>query len=147
MTEDSSKIDVKITVQRTIYKRVKYVKDCDCEESPKFLTAPKPEGIIPKSLYTNAFWCLLLVLKFFFQIPLNRQIRIIDMYHYEPNASTIIGGFKKLLPLMIPLYEKLKAEILKIIIGMVMRQDGWFLRKKRIKRPIYGGYGRLCPKE
>lgn len=113
MTEDSSKIDVKITVQRTIYKRVKYVKDCDCCESPNILTAPKPEGIIPKSLYTNTFWCLLLVLKYFFQIPLNRQIGIIDMYHYEPNASTIIGGFKKLLPLLIPLYEKFKAEILK----------------------------------
>jgi len=113
MTEDSSKIDVKITVQRTIYKRAVYVKDCNCEESPNFLTAPKPEGIIPKSLYTNPFWCLLLVLKYFFQIPVNRQIRIIDMYNYEPNASTIIGGFKKLLPLLLPLYEKLKAEILK----------------------------------
>ncbi len=112
-TEDSVKINVKIIVEKIISKRAVYVKECDCIETPTFLSAPKPEAIIPKSLYTNGFWCLLLVLKYYFQIPLNRQMNIFDMYHYKPNASTIIGGFKKLLPLLIPLYNKLKAEILK----------------------------------
>jgi transposase len=112
-TIDSCKINIKIILEKIIYKRVVYVKDCNCSETSTFLTAPKPAGIIPKSLYTNQFWSLLLVFKYFFQIPINRQMNIFDMYHYKPTASTIIGGFKKLLVLLIPLYDKFKEEILK----------------------------------
>jgi transposase len=113
ITEESSKIDIEITVKRIVYQRITYKKACNCESSPQFLVAPKPEGIIPKSLFTNSFWSMLLINKYFFQIPLNRQIKMIGAYNYKLNPSTIIGGFEKILGLLIPLYEKLKEESLK----------------------------------
>jgi len=115
MHEDSNEIDVQIKVIRKRIRRVKYAKDCDCEASPEIITAEKPANIIYKSLYSTSLWVLLLVFKYCFQIPLYRQT---DKMWIQNGVvfknSTIIGGFKKLHAVLIPLYnamiEKSKTE-------------------------------------
>jgi len=115
MHEDSNEIEVQIKVIRKRIRRVKYAKNCKCEASPEIITAEKPANIIYKSLYATSLWVLLLVFKYCYQIPLFRQTS--KMWNQNGVAfknSTIIGGFKKLHAVLIPLYnamlEKSKTE-------------------------------------
>ena len=117
MYEESSEIDIQIKVVRNQIKRVKYAKDCDCDcdTSPEIVTAEKPANIIYKSLYATSLWVLLLVFKYCYQIPLFRQAsKLWSQNGYVFKNSTIIGGFKKLHAILVPLYnamiEKSKTE-------------------------------------
>jgi transposase len=106
MYEESSEIDIEIKVVRKVYKRAKYAKCCECEGTSEIITAPKPPNIIYKSLYSTSLWVMFLILKYCAQIPLYRQTsKIWSHYGYEFKNSTIIGGFKKLYELFIPLYN------------------------------------------
>lgn len=107
ITEDSIEIDCKVIVTKTIHKRKKAVKTCDCKDVPTFVTASKPPQVIPKSMFSNSFWANTLVNKYYLQIPLNRQNELWKMSGLDVNQSTLIGGFKKLMHLFKPLYERL----------------------------------------
>jgi transposase len=105
MYEESSEIDIQIKVVRNHIKRVKYAKKCKCE-APEIITAEKPPNIIYKSLYSTSLWVLFLMFKYCLQIPLYRQTgKIWNRDGAEFKNSTIIGGFKKLHAVLIPLYE------------------------------------------
>ncbi len=107
LEEESSEIDIVIKVIRKVFKRRVYAKTCNCDETPTMLTAPKPPNIIYKSLYSTSLWVLLLVLKYYAQIPIYRQVNNIwGQYGTYLNNSTITGGFKKLTEILIPLYNK-----------------------------------------
>jgi len=106
MYEESNEIDIQIKVVRNRIKRVKYAKDCDCDTSPEIVTAEKPANIIYKSLYSTSLWVLLLVFKYCYQIPLFRQSnKLWSKNGYVFRNSTIIGGFKKLHAVLVPLYN------------------------------------------
>jgi transposase len=108
LVEESYEIDIEIKIIRKKQNRRKYAQNCDCKNVPVILTAPKPSNIIYKSLYSTSLWTLLLVLKYYSQIPLYRQVNNIwGQYGGWFNNSTIIGGFKKLTEVLIPLYNKL----------------------------------------
>jgi transposase len=105
MYEESSEIDIQIKVVRNHIKRVKYAKKCKCE-APELITAEKPPNIIYKSLYSTSLWVLFLMFKYCLQIPLYRQTgKIWNRDGAEFKNSTIIGGFKKLHTVLIPLYN------------------------------------------
>jgi len=114
LTEDSVEIDVDIKMVKTIHKRVVYAKITDDDvdsEYPVMLVAKKTESIIHKSLYSTRLWTLLLVMKFFAQIPIHRQINNVwGQYGTYLNPSTITGGFKKLCEYLVPLYTEFIKE-------------------------------------
>ena len=106
MYESSNEIDIKIIIVRNHIKRTKYAKACDCEYMPEIITAEKPANIIYKSLYSTSLWVLLLVLKYCVQIPIYRQTsKIWSQYGAEFRNSTIMGGFRKLYTVLVPLYN------------------------------------------
>jgi len=115
MYEESSEIDIQINVVRKRIMRAKYAKVCDCEEVPEIITAEKPPNIIYKSLYSTSLWVLFLMFKYCYQIPIFRQTsKMWNQNGVEFKNSTIIGGFKKLYEVLVPLYnamiEKSKTE-------------------------------------
>ena len=114
LTEDSIEIDIEIKMVKIIHKRVVYAKigaDTVEDTSPAMLVAKKTESIINKSLYSTRLWTLLLVMKFFAQIPIHRQINNVwGQYGTYFNPSTITGGFKKLGEYLVPLYEEFTKE-------------------------------------
>lgn len=105
----SSEIDIKNLIARMIHRRSSYAKTCTCDNTPTIITAPKPPQVIPKSMLSNAFWAYLLIQKYFFQIPLYRQLTQLTMQGFTLLAGTVMGGFEKLLPLLKPLYNALIA--------------------------------------
>jgi len=106
LTEDSLVIDYEVKVNVKKHRRKKAARTCDCPV-PAIITASKPPQIIPKGKFSTAFLCFIMVQKYFFQIPLNRQILQWAMEGLEVNAGTIIGSFKTILDFITPLYNLL----------------------------------------
>jgi transposase len=55
-------------------------------------------------MFSNAFLAHILVMKFFFQIPLHRMAMIMRMQGLAVNEGALTGMLKKLAPLLLPLY-------------------------------------------
>lgn len=106
LSEDSVEIDYEIKVFCKKHRRLKSAKTCACN-IPAIITAPKTPQIIPKGKFSTAFLVLAVVQKYFFQIPLNRQIQQWAMEGLEVNAGTIIGRFKTIMEFLTPLYSLL----------------------------------------
>lgn len=106
LTEDSMEIDYEVKVIVKKHRRKKAAKTCSCPV-PAIMTATKPPQIIPKGKFSTAFLCLIMVQKYFFQIPLNRQIQQWAMEGLEVNAGTIIGSFRAIMNFITPLYNLL----------------------------------------
>jgi len=85
---------------------LKAAKTCNCAV-PAIITAPKPPQIIPKGKLSTVFLVFTIVQKYFFQIPLNRQIRQWEMEGLNINAGTLIGCFQAINVFLAPLYELL----------------------------------------
>jgi transposase len=108
--ETSNEIEVNIRVKRKVHKRKIYKQKCNCEESKVMIVAEKPQSIIPKSKYSTYSWCMFIILKYYLQIPLNRQLKLYEMGGLDCTVSTIIGGFSKIMEFLEPLYLLLKKE-------------------------------------
>ena len=69
--EVSYEIDYEIRFVRKKHIRKKAFNTCNCP-GPRSVTAPKQPQVIPKGMFSKAFPAHILVMKFFFQIPLRR---------------------------------------------------------------------------
>jgi transposase len=107
-TEESHQVDVEIRYVRVKHVRKRAVRSCTCS-GPKFVTAPKPLQVIPKSMFSHGFLAHVITMKYFFQIPLYRQTLIMGMHSLPVNESTLSGIFHKLHDLFSPLYDQLVA--------------------------------------
>lgn len=106
LTEDSNEYDIEIKLVRVKHRRKRMVRTCDCPE-PKFVTAPKPPQVIPKGKFSHAFLTYMLLMKYYFQVPLHRLLDMLRMRGLPVTESTIIGNFHTLLDLLAPLYKRL----------------------------------------
>lgn len=106
LSEESVEIDYEVKVICKKHRRMKAAKTCDCAV-PSIITAPKPPQIIPKGKFSTAFLVFAIVQKYFFQIPLNRQVQQWAMQGLEVNAGTIFGCFKVIANYLTPLYNLL----------------------------------------
>lgn len=106
LTEDSNEYDIEIKLVRVKHRRKRMVRTCDCSE-PKFVTAPKPPQVIPKGKFSHAFLAYMLLMKYYFQVPLHRLLDMLRMRGLTVTESTIIGNFHTLLDLLTPLYKRL----------------------------------------
>jgi len=104
LTEVSSEIDYEIRFFRKKHIRKKVVRTCDCP-GPRIITAPKPNQAIPKGI--NNFLAHALTTKYLYQIPLHRQVIIMQRQGLAVCEGTLTGLFKALLSLLEPLYRLL----------------------------------------
>ncbi|MFA7468194.1 MAG: IS66 family transposase [Desulfotomaculaceae bacterium] len=110
-TENSTQIDVKIEIYRVEYVRKRVKRTCECTNAGNlFITAPLPPQVIPKCKFSHNLLSLLIVLKYLFAIPLQRMLTILGMQGAALSSGSITGVFKKLLPLLEPLYKSLVVE-------------------------------------
>lgn len=106
LSEDSMEIHYEVRVVLIKHRRSKAAKTCNCP-GPAIITAPKPPQIIPKGKFSLAFLVFMIVQKYFFQIPLNRQIRQWELEGLDINAGTLIGCFQAIHAFLVPLYTLL----------------------------------------
>ncbi len=107
LTEDSNEIDceIKLFMVKTRRKRIKF--NCGCENTKRFITAPRTPKAIPKSKLSHNLLALLIVLKYMFAIPINRVLDLLALQGEILCAGTVTGAFRKCLALFEPLYQTL----------------------------------------
>ncbi len=110
LTENASEIDIEIKICRVVTVRQRAKRTCDCEETPRFVTAPKPPKAIPKGKFSHNFLALFIILKFMFSVPVNRLLELFGMQGETISAGSISGAFQKCLGLFEPLYQALAEE-------------------------------------
>ena len=106
LTEDSHEVDYEVRIVLKKHRRKRAARVCNCP-GKKFVTAPKEPQVIPKSKFSNNFWAYLLTAKYFLQIPLHRLNTMLLMNGLSASEGTLTGGFKLLLPILLPLYNLL----------------------------------------
>jgi len=63
------------------------------------------EKVIPKSKLGVSIWVKLLLEKYAYQQPINRVLEQLAQYGLLLSAGTVTDGFKRLLPLLTPIYD------------------------------------------
>jgi len=103
LNEVSYEIDYETRFVCKKHVRKKAFSTCNCP-GHRSVTAGKPPQVIPRGKFSNAFLAHILVMKFFFQIPLHRMVTIMLMQGLAISEGTLTGIFQKLTPLLEPLY-------------------------------------------
>jgi transposase len=73
------------------------------------VTAAKPPKLIPKSRFGTSLWVHLLLEKFHGQRPIQRTIEQLGLHGLKLAPGTIIGGLKRIEPLLRPIQEAIRS--------------------------------------
>jgi transposase len=107
-TEDSEILEViNVKPYKRVIKRKKYKRYCNCKGLPKIMTAPAIGRPLPKSKIGVSIWASLLLQKYEYQQPLYRALKQWEANGLSLAMGTIIDGFKKLMPLLSPVYDSI----------------------------------------
>jgi transposase len=105
-TEDSEILEViNVSAYKRVIKRNKYKRCCQCKNLPRLITAPLPKKLLPKSKIGVSIWSLLLIQKYEYQCPVYRELKQLEATGISLAMGTVIDGFKKLVPLLSPIYD------------------------------------------
>lgn len=108
ITRDSDTLEIEVKGYIRRVKRKCYVATCECEERAEIVAAPVEPRLIPKGKVGISVWVELLLSKYHYGEPLNRQLSALGDLGFDLSSGTVIGGFKKLVPLFEPLMVALK---------------------------------------
>ena len=108
-TEDSEVIEIEVQAYRRVIHRKRYRPDCHCEKLPGIITASAPARLIPKGLLGVSVWVEILLGKYLYAQPTNRWLQAWASVGLKLSQGTIVGGFKRMAPLFIPVVEALQA--------------------------------------
>jgi len=103
-TDDSEEVDVQVKVVVLRHRRKCYRKTCACP-GPQVLEPPVPSKLIPKSKFTDETWTKFLLDKYLGQVPITRQIELLQHTGLPVAKSTVHGGFDRLYDDLAPLYQ------------------------------------------
>lgn len=125
-TEDSYEIGVRKTYFLRRKRRRKYKKTCSCPNP--IITAPLPPKIIPKGKFDVRFWIKVILDKYLFHLPLQRQVFQMKLSCLDVSKGTLTEGLKKLYEYLLPLYNLFREEARSLLnTGMLMRLAGSYL--------------------
>lgn len=91
---------------RSIFRK-KYKRRCVCKNNPKpqIFSAPITERLLPKNKLGISIWAFLLLKKYEYQQPINRSLEELNGHGLSLATGTVIDGFQKILPYLIPAYD------------------------------------------
>ena len=92
--------------------RKKYKYTCQCNKKSKTITAPGAGKLYPKATLGVSVWAYFLLKKYVYHIPLNRSLNILASNGLSLAGGTITDGFKKLIPLLTPVYDQINLKSL-----------------------------------
>lgn len=106
-TEDSEEVTWDVHLRRRVHKRMRYKPTCHCGSVPGIVTAPAPAKLIPKGMFSTAFWVRLLLEKFLHQRPLYRTRQALALEGLSVSQGTLTGGLRRIGELVQPLYTRI----------------------------------------
>ena len=104
-TEDSEEIGVEVKTHVRKIRRKRYRKTCHCPSTPTIITAPPPRKLLPKAKLGISVWVEVILSKYCSHQPTYRFIRQWEAQGLFLSQATLTDGLKRLLPLLLPLYE------------------------------------------
>ena len=110
-TEDSDVIEIEVQAHIRRYRRHRYQKTCQCPETPGIIAAPEPAKIIRKGKPGVSVWVEILLHKYAFGIPVNRQLQDFRMRGLDLSQGTVTGGLQAIKPLFEPI-EVIKERVI-----------------------------------
>jgi len=105
-TEASPLTEIDVSILRTIFQRLIYVSQCDCE-GKKIRVAEPPTKLIPRTEIGNSLWVWILVQKFLHGMPQNRVLKQLSLWGLSLPAGTVTGGCRVINDLLEPLFDVL----------------------------------------
>ena len=109
LDEESELIEVKVAAHIRRYHRPAYQPhlNCHCKTTPKVITAPPPDKLIPKGSYDSSFWLEIILGKYYYAQPTHRYLQDLKDQGLPVSPGTVAGGLKKIAPLFTPIMEAL----------------------------------------
>lgn len=111
-TEDSDVVEVEVQAHIRRYRRHRYQKSCQCPETPGIITAPEPAKLIRKGKLGVSVWSEILLHKYAFGIPVNRQLQDWRLRGLALSQGTVTGGLKTIKPLFAPVVELIREKVI-----------------------------------
>jgi transposase len=110
-TSEQIEWQVRLFRRRTLRPKYRRPSGCRCQpQRPDSVSAPLAPTLIPKGILANSFLTEVLVLKFLYQVPLERIRAMARSAGLELSAGTLCGALEKLTPLFAPLYEAIQTQ-------------------------------------
>ena len=118
---DVIEVEVKAHVRR--YHRRHYQKTCQCPETPNITVAPPPPRLINKGKLGISVWVELLLNKYAYGIPINRQLESYKTQGLQLSPATISFGQEAITPFFEPVAEAIRE--------FVAKSDQWHADETR----------------
>lgn len=126
--EISYEVTVEILYRLIKHIRRKYRKTCPCPHP--IVTAPGPLKLFEKGLYSMDFWIQVLVDKYAYGLPLERQIKKMNTHGLQIASGALADGLLRIAPMLQALYELMIQRIAfeKLVHGDETRWYNWACR-------------------
>lgn len=98
-------IEVEVKPHKRRYHRKRYRKTCNCPTTSTIITAPSPARLVNKGTLGLSVWVDIIINKYAFSIPVNRQLQSYKQHGLDLAAGTVASGLQTLPALMEPVVE------------------------------------------
>jgi len=126
--EISYEVTVEILYRLIKHMRKKYRKTCQCPHP--IVTASGPLKLFEKGLYSMDFWIQVLIDKYAYGLPLERQLGKMNAHGLQVASGALADGLLRMAPMLQPLYELMIQKIAfeKLVHGDETRWYNWDCR-------------------
>ena len=108
-TEEAEQVDWQVRVERVVIRRQRYRPGCTCPMAqPPTITAPSPPQLIPRGLLTVPFVVTMILMKYFWGMPLHRIVQMLAAQNCPLSPGTLVGVLRQVSPLLQPLYAAIQ---------------------------------------
>ena len=104
--EDSQLIEVEVKAYRRRIRRRRYLRTCSCPDLPTVVAAPIVPRLLPHSPFGISVWVQILLDKYNYARATHKQLDDLRGRGLDLASGTVIGGLKRLAPLLGPVYDK-----------------------------------------
>lgn len=129
---NTEEVSYEVTVE-TLYRlikhiRKKYRRTCGCPHP--IVTAPGPLKLFEKGLYSMDFWIQVLLDKYAYGLPLERQLKRMNAQGLQIASGALADGLLRIAPMLEALYELMVQKIAfeKLVHGDETRWYNWASR-------------------
>jgi transposase len=106
--EDKEIIEVEVKAYRRRIRRRRYLRTCSCPGLPTVVAAPVVPRVLPHSPLGISVWVQVLLDKYNYCRATHKQLDDLRSHGLGLASGTVIGGLKRLAPLLEPVYDKLQ---------------------------------------
>ena len=102
----SEEVEFEVRLHRRRKRRPQYRPGCSCGGVPALVSAPVPQRAFTRSGYSDNFWTEILLLKYEYQMPLQRVVSLLEGHGLHDVApGTLCGGIERASKMLTPWHD------------------------------------------